>query len=92
MQVVKAGRMVNIVMKDGTTRPLIVTAVFNTTEDPAKAMVNGHLLLDGSNDRENNPFGEPVKEGEESPMTHWATSVSHDFEKGVGSWHWPERV
>ncbi|MES2200730.1 MAG: hypothetical protein V4498_00600 [candidate division FCPU426 bacterium] len=91
MQVAKAGRMVNIVMKDGSTRPLIITNVFPNAQDHTHPMVNGHLLLDGPNDRENNPLGAPLEAGEESPMTYWATSVSRDDKKTVGTWHWPER-
>ncbi len=92
MQVAKAGRMVNFVMKDGSVRPLIITATFNTTDDPAKAMVNGHLLLDGSNDRENNPYIEKPDPEKDAPMTQWVTSAHHDFDKAVGTWHWPERT
>ena len=89
MQSPTPGRTVNYVMKDGQIRPLVIVHVF-PSNDPDTQMVNGHLLLDGSNDRHNNPAREP-KEGEHDPLIQWATSVHHDHGKAVGTWHWPNR-
>lgn len=88
-QIPTIGRTLLVVMKDGTDRPLIVTAIF-PQEDPTAPLLNGHVLLDGQNDRDNNPFETP--EGDDAPLVVWATSLKRDDNKQVGTWHWPERV
>ncbi len=86
------GRMVHFVMKDLSVRPLIVVHVFPNGADPTHPMVNGHLLLDGENDRKNNPLGGELDDAEQAPLTCWATSASRDDKKATGTWHWPERT
>ncbi len=86
------GRTVLFVMKDKTVRPLIVTQVFDNPADPTHPLVNGHLLLDGENDRENDPFDAKLDDAEEAPLTRWATSIARNDSKQVGTWHWPERT
>lgn len=86
------GRSVHYVMKDGSMRPLLIVHVFPNEAEPHNPMVNGHLALDGENDRDNDPGAQELDKTEEAPLVRWATSVSRNDEKQPGTWHWPERV
>lgn len=92
-QVPTVGRVVNYVMKDGTTRALHVTAAFGNEPNH----VNGILMLDGGNDRFNDPAGD-VPANESAPLMRWVTSAENIEEQNdegraitAGSWHWPVR-
>lgn len=87
----QVGKVVNFVMKDKTVRPLIVLVPWGGSTN----MVNGHLLLDGGNDRLNDPQGDVPAEVVEAPLVRWAGSVHNeepidsDGTLIPGTWHWP---
>lgn len=81
------GRIVNYVMKDGRTRPAMVTEVFN------EKMVNLIVFHDGSNDSFNIPVGDVDPNLYD---TFRATSASlQEVGTDIGAllspntWHWP---
>lgn len=84
------GRILHYVMKDGTLRPLHVTHAFGGDNN----MVNGILMLDGSNDRKNDPAGDVADDVAEAPLMRWVGSCSNVEPDGVaanapGTWRWP---
>lgn len=75
-------RRVHYVMRDSQCRPFDIVRVWDN------GMVNGILLLDGTNDRVNLPWSGDSN----GVLTYWVTSVHEDNNKNMGTWHWPERA
>ena len=93
---VQPGHRVNYVMRDGSVRPFDIVVVWPENK------VNGILLIDGSNDRENLPFlledeSAPhitlqVSPHKETPLPCiWVVSVVYDdMNHAPGTWHLSE--
>lgn len=87
----QSGRIVNFVLTGSKIRPMIVTQpsldFLATPEDPGATsakptgVLNGIVLLDGSND-----------DGGSTLLTRWMTSIPFDSGKSAGTWHWPDRA
>jgi hypothetical protein len=77
------GRIVHFVLSEGRGqgehRPAIIVRVWDQHEHGGVPLVNLQVFTDQLNDG--------IDAG-----TAWRTSVPFDAEKGLGSWHWPERV
>jgi hypothetical protein len=82
MSTMSVGRRVHYVMRDRQCRPFDVVRVWSDD------LINGIVLLDGSNDKANMPWAQ-----DSGSMLHWwATSVKEDAtDKNMGTWHWPEK-
>ena len=86
-QLVSVGRIVHYVLPNGRNpgehRPAIVVNVWGTPTPDYTPAVQLQVFTDSTND---------FVEGPGSNGLLWATSVSHDEEHRIGTWHWPERV
>lgn len=88
------GRVVHYVLAKGVVRPAIIVQVWPSEQ----GYVNMQVFTDGPNDDRHLLDGE---RSEYSPATNRTappasvihrTSVAHDEDGAVGTWHWPARA
>lgn len=89
------GRTVQYVMKDLSTRPFIIARIWNQET----GYVNGVLIFDGSNDKDNIPDGVGLMSTGDHGVAlsgqtvGWVTSTSYDPSgEKEGTWHFPNIV
>lgn len=87
MEGLTEGRIVHYVLPDGPHagehRPAIVVKVWRSNDGtpPANGYSNLVVFMDGTNDGAQ--FG---------GCLHWATSVEHDADRRMRTWHWIEKA
>lgn len=72
----------NFAGEAGQVRPGKIVRVWDGQSEANPGYVNAVIFCDGSNDGSNR----------ETPCLFWATSITHDGNKGERSYHFPEEA